>query len=64
MTNQEEPVKKSGEWDMIAIQEECKKYTIVGICYINTPVRFTQGRPFSTDFSFCHIFLSLFSFII
>lgn len=40
-----------------AIQEECKKYTIVGICYINTPVKFTQGRPFSTDFSFCHILL-------
>lgn len=33
MTNQEEPVKKSNEWDMIAIQEECKKKYPIGCIY-------------------------------
>ena len=33
MTNQEEPVKKNGEWDMIAIQEECKKKYPIGCTY-------------------------------
>jgi hypothetical protein len=33
MTNQEEPVKKSGKWDMIAIQEECKKKYPIGCTY-------------------------------